>query len=105
MKNVNIYLAEKPNGSYTVKVVGQPNDHISDWRGTSFRSMVLPGIGRKNLTREVATALYLSIDETRLQSIMKDKSGSSISDARFAEECVDVTFADKARYLEPNGTH
>lgn len=88
MKNISIYVAEKENGFFTVKVMGQPNDHVSDWRGCNYRAVVVPGLGRKDLTKEIAFALYRSIDVTKLAEILEPMTGSALSDRKFAEEFV-----------------
>lgn len=88
MKNVSTYVA-RYRGSYTVKALGQPNDHIMNWRGCNYRAAMIPGMPRR-MTLEEARAMEKAINDQALQKLMRNVSGSSMGDVLFAKQSVEV---------------
>lgn len=67
------FLAIKvtPKGRLVPAVVGQPNDHIMDWRGCNFRVLNLPGWKRgKTLENTEENRILL---HCLLESVIREK--------------------------------
>lgn len=57
MKVVGLVVMKNDNGRWKAYVWGQPDNHISDWRGTNYRRMAIPGQPQRGYdTEEQATA-------------------------------------------------
>lgn len=74
-----------PRGLHPV-VVGQPNDHMTNWRGCNFKFLLLPGWKRHLVledtprNRRVLLALVRSVSDARTQPFVADRSGSNYQD-------------------------
>lgn len=47
---------------YRPIIVGQPNDHLMDWRGCNFHYVLFPGMQRRFMSLEVAKAMVRAVE-------------------------------------------
>lgn len=82
MNDIRIALIRLPGGGHKVFAVGQPNDHLMDWRGCNFRKAPLPGQAVRGYSLKIAAAKYHQAvkDREAWEEWAKPQAGSHFSD-------------------------
>lgn len=104
MKLCFLDIKVTPKGRLVPIVIGQPNDHLSDWQGCNHRMLTLPGWKRnktlKNTSnnRVLLKALIESVDKKKVANAVRLYKGAGIGE-QFTD-FVDLTTADQQIYRQ-----